>query len=287
MPAAFEMQHYLGDNIMTSKVGVFVDAENVRYNGGFHLRYDILRRFAGRGDRNLIRLNTYVLFDQERANEDVEYANKALGYQQIARQFGWKVNVKHVRRFTNEEGQISVKGSTDLDIAVDALLQAEHLDEILLVTGDGDFQPLVAALQNKGCRVELLGFDNVSRQLQRQVDAFHSGFLVPNLIPVVYEPRNTWGKPGSVVRGICNKWFPEKGYGFLNFMDRIDDNTWITNTRLNESPWKSAFCHINEIAGDVNEDDLIQGDTVLEFYVQESPQEENGLIAQNVRLVQA
>jgi uncharacterized LabA/DUF88 family protein len=272
---------------MTIKIGVFVDAENVRYNGGFHLRYDILRRFASRSDRNLIRLNTYLLFDPERAGEDAEYAKKALGYQQIARQFGWKVNVKNIRRYTDHEGQVSIKGSTDLDLAVDALQQADHLDEILLVTGDGDFQPLVTALQNKGCRVELLGFDNVSRELQRQVDAFYSGFLIPNLIPVSYEPRNNWGKPGSVVRGVCSKWFQEKGFGFLNFLDRIDDNSWITNTRLNESPWKSAFCHINEIAGDINEDDLIHGDTVLEFYVQESPQEENGLVAQNVRLVQA
>lgn len=272
---------------MTIKTGVFVDAENVRYNGGFHLRYDILRRFASRGDRNLIRLNTYLLFDEERASEDAEYAKKALSYQQIARQFGWKVNVKNIRRYTDDEGQISIKGSTDIDLAVDALQQAEHLDEVLLVTGDGDFQPLVTALQNKGCRVELLGFDNVSRQLQREVDTFYSGFLIPNLIPVTYEPRNNWGKPGSVVRGVCSKWFQEKGFGFLNFLDRIDDNSWITNTRLNESPWTSAFCHINEIAGDINEDDLIHGDTILEFYVQESPQEENGLVAQNVRLVQA
>ncbi len=272
---------------MALKVGVFVDAEHVRFNGGFHLRYDVLRRFAGRGERGLIRLNTYVIFDQERANSDPEYARKALNYQQIARQFGWKVIVKNVRRFSNDDGQVSIKGSTELDIAVDALLQSEHLDEILLVTGDGDFQPLIVALQNRGSRVELLGFDNVSRELQRQADAFHSGFLVPNLIPVTYEPRNNWGKPGSVVRGVCSKWFGDKGYGFLNFIDRIDDNSWITNTRLSESPWRSAFCHINEVAGDVNEDDLLQGDTVLEFYIQESTQEENGLIAQNVRLVQA
>ncbi len=272
---------------MSLKVGVFVDAENVRYNGGYQLRYDVLRTFAGRNDRRLIRLNTYVAFDQERANEDQEYARKSFLYQQQARQFGWKVILKNVRRFTNEEGQTTIKANTDLDIAVDALTQAEHLDEILLVTGDGDFQPLVTALQNRGCRVELMGFDNVSRQLQRQVDQFHSGFLIPNLVPIAYEPKNQWGRTGSCVRGICAKWFPDKGYGFLSFLDRIDDNSWITNARLKDSPWKSVFCHINEVASDVTEDDLVQGDTVLEFYLQESPQEEDGLVAQNVRLVQA
>ncbi len=272
---------------MTLKVGVFVDAENVRYNGGYQLRYDVLRTFAGRNDRRLIRLNTYVAFDQERASEDQEYARKSFLYQQQARQFGWKVILKNVRRFTNDEGQTTIKANTDLDIAVDALTQAEHLDEILLVTGDGDFQPLVTALQNRGCRVELMGFDNVYRQLQRQVDQFHSGFLIPNLVPIAYEPKNQWGRTGSCVRGICAKWFPDKGYGFLSFLDRIDDNSWITNARLKDSPWRSVFCHINEVASDVTEDDLVQGDTVLEFYLQESPQEEDGLVAQNVRLVQA
>ncbi len=272
---------------MSIKVGIFVDSENVRLNGGYHLRYDVLRRFAERGDRTLVHLNTYMAFDKELAEKDSEYAGKSYMHQQIARQFGWKVNVRDTRRITNDEGQTTIEGNSNLSIAVDALLQAEHLDEILLVTGDGDFLPLVSAIQNRGCRVELLGFDHVSTHLQRQVDAFHSGFLTPNLIPIAYEPKNAWGRTGSCVRGVCTKWFTEKGYGFLSFLDRIDDNSWITNTRVKESPWTSAFCHINEISSDVNEEDLIHGDTVLEFYVQESPQDADGLVAQNVRLVQA
>jgi len=270
----------------TLKVGVFVDAENIRYNGGFNMRYDVLRRFASRGNRSPVRLNTYVAFDPERASEDGEYAKKAYAYQQAARQFGWKVTVKNARRFTDSTGNVTVKANSDLDIAVDALLQADNLDEILLLSGDGDFQPLVTALQNRGCRVELLGFDNCSRPLQRQVDYFHSGFLIPELVPITYEPRNQWGRPGSCVRGVCSKWFPDKGYGFLSFLRSISDNNWLYDSRMPDSPWASVFCHINEVASEVSEEDLLQGDTVLEFYVKESPQETDGLIAQNVRLVQ-
>lgn len=272
---------------MSIKVGVFVDSENVQNSGGYHLRYDVLRRFAERGDRTLVRLNTYISFDSELAEKDSEYARKAYAHQQIARQFGWKVTIRDTRRVINDEGQSTLKSASNLDIAVDVLQQAEHLDEILLITGDTDFLPLVNAVQNRGRRVELLGFDHVSGRLQRQVDQFHSGFLTPNLIPISYEPKNTWGRAGSCVRGICSKWFTEKGYGFLSFLDRIDDNAWITNTRIKESPWSSAFCHINEISSDVNEEDLIHGDTILEFYIQESPQDADGLVAQNVRLVQA
>ena len=270
---------------MSLKIGVFVDAENIKYNGGYNLRYDILRRFAGRGEGIILRLNVYMAFDPERAKEDSEYARKAYAFQNSIREFGWKVIVKNAKRFTDDQGRVTTKANSDLDLAVDALLQSDNLDEVLLLTGDGDFLQLVTALQNKGCRVELLGFNNVSRQLQRQVDACYSGFLVPDLIPIGYEPRNEWGAPGSCVRGYCSRWFPDKGYGFLGFIGRIADKLWVTDHRDPDSPWESVFCHVNELAEDVSVEDLMNRDTVVEFYLRESDVEE-GLVAQNVRPVQ-
>ncbi|MES9868316.1 MAG: NYN domain-containing protein [Sedimenticola sp.] len=266
------------------KVGVFVDAENIKFNGGYQLRYDILRRFAARNSGTLLRLNTYLAFDQERAREDNEYAKKSNIYQQMVRDYGWKITVKTVRRFTDEEGNVTTKANADLDLAVDAILQAENLDLILLVTGDGDFLQVVTALQNRGCRVELLGFKNVSKQLQRQVDAFYRGYLIPDLLPFPHEPRNEWGKPGSCVRGVCTKWFPDKGYGFLRFIREISPNLWITDPRDPESPYESVFCHANELAENVTPEELMNRDTIVEFYLEESEVDE-GLIATNVRQV--
>ncbi len=275
------MRSSLGSNF---RAGVFVDAENVRYNGGYQMRYDILRRFASREGAILQRLNTYMAFDTERAREDAEYKKKAQTYQQMVRDFGWKITVKEVRRYTDENGTVTTKANADLDLAVDAMLQASRLDQVLLVTGDGDFLQVVDALQNTGCRVELIGFKNVSRKLKREVDAFYSGFLIPDLLPITYEPRNEWGKPGSCVRGVCTKWFPDKGYGFLRIMEKISPNLWITDPREPNSPYTSVFCHANELAEDVSEDLLMNRETVLEFYVNESDQKDNGLVANNVRL---
>ncbi|MET0083314.1 MAG: NYN domain-containing protein [Sedimenticola sp.] len=266
------------------KVGVFVDAENIKFNGGYQLRYDILRRFAARNSGTLLRLNTYLAFDQERAREDADYAKKSNIYQQMVRDYGWKITVKTVRRFTDEEGNVTTKANADLDLAVDAMLQVENLDLILLVTGDGDFLQVVTALQNRGCRVELLGFKNVSKQLQRQVDAFYRGYLIPDLLPFPHEPRNEWGKPGSCVRGVCTKWFPDKGYGFLRFIREISPNLWITDPRDPDSPYESVFCHANELAENVTPEELMNRDTIVEFYLEESEVDE-GLIATNVRQV--
>lgn len=266
------------------RVGVFVDAENVRYNGGYQMRYDVLRRFAGRQGGTLQRLNTYQAFDVDRAKEDSEYAKKSRAYQQMVRDFGWKIFVKPVRRYTDEAGNVTTKANADLDMAVEAMLQADKLDQVLLVTGDGDFIQVVTALQNKGCRVELIGFRNVSRQLQQEVDAFYSGFLIPDLLPVFYEPRNEWGVPGSCVRGVCTKWLADKGYGFLRFIKQISPDLWITDPRDEGSPYASVFCHVNELADEVTEEQMMNRETIFEFYVHESEQKDNGLVANNVRL---
>jgi uncharacterized LabA/DUF88 family protein len=268
------------------KVGVFVDAENVKFNGGYQLRYDVLRRFAARDGGNLLRLNTYLAFDQERAKHDPEYAKKSYTYQQMVRDFGWKVIVKFVKRYTDEEGNVTTKANADLDLAVDAMMLAENLDQVLLVSGDGDFLQLVSAMQKRGCRVELLAFRNVSKELTRQVDGFYRGFLIPDLLPFSYEPRNEWGKPGSCVRGVCTKWFPDKGYGFLRFVRELSPNLWVTDPREPDSPYESVFCHANELAEGVTPDLLMNRETVLEFYLKESDQQE-GMVANNVRLVES
>ncbi len=266
------------------KVGVFVDAENIRMNGGFQMRYDVLRRFSVRENGLSLRLNTYLSYDPVRAQQDPEYAYKNRCYQQMVRDFGWKISIKEVRRYTDDDGSIKTKANADLDLAVDVLQQVENLDQILLVTGDGDFLKVVQAVQSKGCRVELLAFNNISGELIRQVDAFYSGYLIPDLLPITYEPRNDWGAEGGVVRGICTKWFSDKGYGFFRYIRHVDDKLWVTDTRTADSPYASVFFHVNELAQDVTEEHLNNRDNIFEFYLQESPQKDAGLAARDIRL---
>ena len=50
------------------------------------------------------------------------------------------------------------KADWDVGLAVDAIKLAPKLDATILVTGDGDFVPLVEYLQNVGCQVEVMSF---------------------------------------------------------------------------------------------------------------------------------
>jgi len=48
------------------KVGVYIDVSNIVMNGGFGMRYEVLRKFACRGNAEPMRLNAYVSYDPER-----------------------------------------------------------------------------------------------------------------------------------------------------------------------------------------------------------------------------
>ncbi len=149
------------------RTGIYVDAENIKMSGGFGMRYDVLVGLANSPDSVMLRANCYLAEDTERTVRDSEYRQKVHSYHNILRQCGFKVIKKTVRRFQDEDGNITTKANADMDLAIDALLQARNLDRIILLTGDGDFLRLVVALQNIGCRVEVIGFPMSAKSCAR------------------------------------------------------------------------------------------------------------------------
>lgn len=265
------------------KVGVYVDAENVRRNGGRNLRYDVLREFAVREGGSVLRLNTYVAVDEERMRTDAEHREGMLDFLRAIRASGWKAVEKKVRYYEDERGGRTSKANVDLDMAVDMLLQSENLDKVILVTGDGDFLTVVRALQNKGLRVELLAFRNVSGLLRREADFFLSGFLVPGLVPVA-DSAAPWGDIGSRVRGYCHSWKEDQGYGFFRFLREVSSGLWVRDTRLEDSPYESAFVHKSELPAGTDPRRLRDGLAVFEFELAEGRAEGENMAARNVEL---
>lgn len=194
------------------KTGIYVDAENIRLSGGYGMRYDILVDLANAGNSELLRANSYLAEDRARTKEDADYRQKLYRYHDILRQCGFKVIKKYVKHFVDDEGILTTKANADMDLAIDALLQARKLDRIILMTGDGDFIRLVLALQNMGCRVEVIGFNNVSHELKEAADSYLSGFLIPGLLPIHSGDE-------SRVRGVPLNYNPERGFGFMRYYD--------------------------------------------------------------------
>lgn len=267
-----------------SKVGVYVDVSNMYRNGGQKMRYDVLREFACRGDAEPVRLNAYVSYDARRAAKDTDYQTGALSFHSALRDIGYKVIVKEVKWFQDESGEWVAKANADLDLAVDALLQSENLDRVLIASGDGDFVQVVRALQNKGCRVEVIGLKNVSRELRQEADMFMSGYLIPNLIPTTTSRWQAWGEISSRVRGWCYWHHTQQSYGFIRYLREITPGLWLTDTRHPDSPYTSVFFHDSDLPDNVDAGSLPNRNLVFEFELTDSERGE-GVQASNIEVV--
>jgi uncharacterized protein (TIGR00288 family) len=65
------------------------------------------------------------------------------------------------------------KADWDVGIVIDAIRAANSVDVVILVSGDGDFIPLVEYLKNQGKRVEVIAFGrSTSSKLKEEADEF-------------------------------------------------------------------------------------------------------------------
>lgn len=268
-----------------TSVGIFVDVANIAMNGGYGMQFDVLREFACHDDAEAIRLNAYVAFDPQRAETEAAYYEGQRNFHSSLRDFGYKVIQKYTKRYTDDFGNTVTKANSDLDMAVDMLLQSEKLDRVLMLTGDGDFVQVVRALQNRGCRVEMVAFENISSELRREVDVFTSGYLIPNLLPIKGAQRSgpAWGELNSRVRGVCY-YHREEGYGFLRFMDRIDRDLWISDTRRKDSPYRTAYFHDTYMLDRVDPGEIPNRDIIFEFDLSKSVRND-GLEGKNIKII--
>ncbi|GEM_PF-193868 len=153
------------------RVGVFVDVQNMfyaareNYNG--KLDYAKLLDVVVR-DRVLVTANAYVVYNPE---IDQSSFISFLEYQ------GYKVKSKNLT--VRSDG--SAKGNWDVGMTIDIISMIDDLDVVALVSGDGDFCPLVEMLQKNGIAVEVYGFErNTSMELKGLADEFYpiSGDMV-------------------------------------------------------------------------------------------------------------
>lgn len=146
------------------RVGVLVDVSNM-YHSAKNLykkkvNFQEVLKDAVAG-RKLIRATAYVI--KTETEEETPF------FEALSQQ-GFEVNMKDLQIFAGG----SKKADWDVGISVDAIKLGSKLDVIVLVTGDGDYLPLVSYLQNtKGCLVEIMAFrQTASTKLIEEADSF-------------------------------------------------------------------------------------------------------------------
>lgn len=249
------------------KVGLYVDVSNISMSGGKNIRYSILRDFACLGSYRPVHLNAYLPFDRERAATDPAYHFGHAGFCRALRDYGYRVVTKDVKWYVDELGTKLGKANLDMEMGVDSLLESDRLDKVIFATGDGDFCRVIAALQSKGLRVEVVGFDNVSKDLRQQADAFTSGYMIPSIFQ--NEEQSKWGELGTIVRGKIHYLEHERGYGFFRFFRTLDGDLWNVDSRDQNSPYGGAFFHFSHLPEKYRDSkivfELASRDAVFEF----------------------
>lgn len=146
------------------RVGVLVDIQNLYYSAkvlyGKKVNFGQILKEAT-SDHKLIRAIAYGITTLEGQEEKF--------FEALEKQ-GFEVKTKDLQIFPGG----AKKGDWDVGIAVDAIKLSKNLDVIILVSGDGDYIPVVEYIQNTtGCRVEVFAFlESASKKLVEAVDQF-------------------------------------------------------------------------------------------------------------------
>src|SRR5881398_519702 len=155
------------------RLAIFIDGANL-YSAARGLAFDIdyrrlLELFSTKG--RLIRAFYYTAVVEDQEYSSIRPLVDWLDYN------GFTMVTKPTKSFTDALGHRKIKGNMDIELTVDAMRLVEHLDHVVLFTGDGDFRALVAALQMRGCRVSVVSTlqtqpPMVADELRRQADQF-------------------------------------------------------------------------------------------------------------------
>jgi uncharacterized LabA/DUF88 family protein len=179
------------------KIALFVDGANL-YGAAKGLQFDIdykrlLELFARKG--LLVRAFYYTALAEDQEFSPLRPLIDWLDYN------GFTVVTKPLKEYTDAQGRRRVKGNMDIELAIDVLEMAEHLDHVILFSGDGDFRRLVEAVQRKGLRVSVVSTIKssppmVADELRRQADDF---IELAELAPLIARnPRDNGANRTSV-----------------------------------------------------------------------------------------
>ncbi len=155
------------------KIAIFIDGANLYATSkslGFDIDYrKLLKEFQSRG--SLTRAFYYTALVEDQEYSSIRPLVDWLDYN------GYTVVTKPAREFTDAAGRRKIKGNMDIELAVDVMELAPHVDHMVLFSGDGDFRSVVEAVQRRGVRVSVVSTVTtqppmVADELRRQADEF-------------------------------------------------------------------------------------------------------------------
>ena len=159
----------------SEKTALFIDGANL-YKAARALGFDMDYKSLLTKSRSASKLLRAYYFTAIQEDRDQDYSPLRplvdwLDYN------GYTMVTKPTKEFTDAMGRRKIKGNMDIELAIDMMELADHVDHIVLFSGDGDFRRLVESVQRKGVRVTVVSTIRsqppmVADELRRQADHF-------------------------------------------------------------------------------------------------------------------
>jgi uncharacterized LabA/DUF88 family protein len=155
------------------RIALFIDGANLHATAralGFDIDYKrLLKEFQSRGV--LLRAFYYTTIIEDQEYTAIRPLIDWLGYN------GYTVVTKPTREFIDASGRRKVKGSMNIELAVNAMEITDRIDQMFLFSGDRDFRPLLEAVQRRGVHVTVVSSITsqppmAADELRRQADIF-------------------------------------------------------------------------------------------------------------------
>ncbi|MEK7471179.1 MAG: NYN domain-containing protein [Patescibacteria group bacterium] len=145
------------------RVGVFIDTQNLYHSARnlyqARVNFGAVLKDAVAG-RKLVRAVAYVITTE---------AGDEKNFFEALSKLGIETKTKDLQVFAGG----AKKADWDVGLAVDAIKMSPRLDSVVIISGDGDFIPLVEYLQTIGVQVEVVSFGkSTSSKLREVVDDF-------------------------------------------------------------------------------------------------------------------
>ncbi len=148
---------------LEQRVGVLVDVQNMYhsaknlYNSRVNFKEMLKEAVAG---RKLVQAYAYVITSPNKEESP---------FFEALEKSGFTIKTKDLQIFAGG----AKKADWDVGLAMDAIKMSSKIDVVILVSGDGDYVPMVEYLQNNGLQVEVIAFaESCSHNLIEAADDF-------------------------------------------------------------------------------------------------------------------
>jgi uncharacterized LabA/DUF88 family protein len=155
------------------RAALFIDGANLyatTKNLGFDIDYKKLLKHMN-AQYDVLRAFYYTAMIEDQEYSSIRPLVDWLDYN------GYRVVTKPVKEFTDSMGRRKYKGNMDIELALDAVELAEHIDVMILFSGDGDFTRLVEVMGRRGVRTVVVSTIQtqpamIADDLRRKADTF-------------------------------------------------------------------------------------------------------------------